>query len=97
MRARAWKYVTALVDAEYNTAQELLGIPDSWWEKHDALESRVGLIRASIGTDIAPPDTCQGESVYKPSRYDHTCDLFYVRRIRSRSADNAVPTVVAEI
>ena len=34
MRERAWKYVTAIhvVDAEYNTAQELLNIPDSWGE-----------------------------------------------------------------
>ena len=51
MRERAWKYVTAIVDAEYNTAQELLSITDSWWEKHGTLESHVDLIRASIGID----------------------------------------------
>ena len=33
---------------EYNTAQELLGIPDSWSDTHHALKSHVGLIRASI-------------------------------------------------
>ena len=51
MRERAWKYVTAIVDAEYNTAQELLIITDSWWGKHGTLESHVDLIRASIGID----------------------------------------------
>ena len=51
LRARAWEYATAIVGEEYNTAQELLGIPDSWWDTHHALKSHVDLISASTGIE----------------------------------------------
>ena len=51
LRVRAWEYVTAIVGDEYNTAQELLSLPDSWWEKLQPQQAHVGLIRASIGIE----------------------------------------------
>ncbi len=51
LRVRAWEYVTAIVGDEYNTAQELLSTPDSWWGKLQPQQAHVGLIRASIGIE----------------------------------------------
>jgi len=52
MRERAWDYALAIVGEDYTNGQELLGIPEDWWEKHRVMRAHWEVIRASIGTDV---------------------------------------------